>query len=357
MKNSLRTFAFGAAGAVALCAAAGAEPSLYRLELTRASASGALAMRNYPLLEVVPPAGGREAVMKRLTNVIRGARLRRIHVDDPGTPRVAKRATFLSSAHGNWYLEVAGDGSRFRYRGDIDDQKAAAAAGSKRLGGPDTLERYGRDFIERHLRTLVPVGGDEALVFMGAKYLHQGSAAEGEPFDDHVVANIAVFSREVGGTFVAGAGSKIAIWFSNSGEPVAFDVDWPIYRRSERRQDTLDITDVRRRLALYGDAPVDRIERNTTRFECGYVDQGVHKRAMGLVQMGCMVHHNGLEAEGTRYAAVEVIPIGQSVVPDAQWPVTAFIAEGRPWDRCAASPSSCAVPPAQRPRTPAGRAR
>ena len=346
MKNSLRTVVLGAAGVVALSALAGAEPSLYREELTRSGAGGALAARNVPLLDVIPPAGGREGAMKRLTEVIDRAGLRRIHVGNPGTPRVSPRATFLPGADGSWYLEVAGDGSRFRYRGHIDDQKMIAAAGPKRLGGPDTLERYGREFIARHLGSLAPLGEGETLVFMGSKYLHQGGTAEGERFDDEVVANIAIFSREVGGTFVAGAGSKIAVWFSNAGDPIGFDVDWPTYRLSEKRQDTLDIADVRRRLEAYGDAPIERVDKNMSRFECGYVDQGVYKRAMGVLQTGCMVHHDGRSAEdGTRYAAVEMIPIGKTVVSDAQWPVTGFIAAGRPWDRCVASPLSCTVPP------------
>jgi hypothetical protein len=345
MKNALRTLALSATATGTLAALGNAEPSQYRLDLTRTGAVAALEARNLPLLEVIPPAGGREAQLKRLLDVVGRTGLRRIHVANPGRTRVSPRATFLAAEDGSWYLEVAGDGSRFRYRGNVDDPKAMAAAGSKRLGGPDTLERFGREFIAQHLRSLAPLGDGEALVFMGSKYMHQGSAAEGEPWGDEVVANIAVFSREVGGTFVAGAGSKIAVWFSNTGEPVGFDVDWPAYKVSERRQDTLDIDAVRKRLGSYGDAPLERVDKNMSRFECGYVDMGVYKRAMGLLQTGCFVHHDGPSTDGARYAAVEAIPIGEPVVSDAQWPVTGFIAAGRPWDRCAAQPSSCALPP------------
>jgi hypothetical protein len=45
------------------------------------------------------------------------------------------------------------------------------------------------------------------------------------------------------------------------------------------------------------------------------------------------------------YASAEVIPLGVFVVPDPGWPVTDFIAQGLPWDRCAATPRACNEPP------------
>jgi hypothetical protein len=163
------------------------------------------------------------------------------------------------------------------------------------------------------------------------KYLRQGSASEdNQQFTSEVVANIAIFGREVYGTFVAGPGSKIAVWFSNSGEPVGFDVDWPTYQASQDIQATLPIRNVWDRLFTYADSPRELIERNTTRFECGYVDLGVHKRQGNVIQTGCFAHHDGSLPDGDlKYASIETIPLGTQVVEDSSWPVTQLIAAGQ----------------------------
>jgi hypothetical protein len=328
---------------------ASAEPSSERDRLTAVSLREGLGGRAVPLLEVVPPAGGRDGQLGTLRELLAGSPDRRIHVRNPGRLSVSDRSTMLFAADESWYLEVTGDGSRFRYRGNIDDPAEAVAAGAPGPLDLATLERLGRAFIADRLPRLIPPVEGETLVFLGSRYLREGSTTETEPFTSDVKANIAIFGRRVGDVFVAGPGSKITIWFSAAGEPVAFFADWPAYRVSDRRQATLGIAAIGDRIVKYADKPRELIEQNRTRFECGYVDLGVFKRRMGLIQAGCMLFHSG--SIGTvPYGAIETIPIGVSVLSDPQWPVTRFVASGRHWDPCKASKDLCDAPHPARPR-------
>jgi hypothetical protein len=310
--------------------AARAEGSAYRASLTEAALRTALGERVIPLLEVVPPAGGREEQLLRLQRVLDTRRDRRINGHNPSKPHISPRATTILAQDHSWYLQVGGDGSQFTYRGNIDDPaEVGAAAGFTPLNA-ETLERAGRTYIAQQLAPLVTIPDGEKLVFLGTKYLREGSATETDRrFTSAVVANIALFGREVQGTFVAGAGSKIAVWFSNTGEPVGFDVDWPTYRVLARTQATLGIDRVWERMATYVNHPLEQVKENLSRFECGYVDRGVHKRQGSVLQAGCFAHHDGRTADEFKYASIEVIPIGEPVVEDAQWPLTHFVAAGQ----------------------------
>ncbi|MGE0825411.1 MAG: hypothetical protein AB7G75_20680 [Candidatus Binatia bacterium] len=307
-----------------------AEGSPYRANVTETSLRGALGGRSIPLLEAVPPKGGRDEQLARLMKMLDASPDRRIHARDPQEPQISKRSTTMLATDGSWYLQVVGDGSRFLYRGNIDDPTEIEEAA--RFGQLDMkkLEMLGRKFITEQLASLVSLPVSDSLVFLGTKYLREGSASEkDQQFTSEVVANIALFGREVRGTYVAGPGSKIAVWFSNSGEPVGFDVDWPTYQLSRRTQSTLDINRVWDRMTRYADHPLDLIQRNTTRFECGYVDLGVHKRPGQMIQAGCTAHHDGPLPDGVKYAAIETMPIGVEVVEDSSWPVTQLIVTGQ----------------------------
>lgn len=326
-----------------------AEGSRYRAQLTEISFRGALGERSVPLLDVVPPEGRRDGQLKRLQAMVAASPDRRIHVRNPGRTRSSNRSTILFASDESWYLEVMGDGSRLRYRGNIDDRKELEQDRAVGRLEMEALERLGRNYVTQQLASLVSIPEAEKLVFLGTKYLREGSAsADDGTFTSEVVSNIAIFGREVQGTFVAGPGSKIAVWFSNRGEPVGFYIDWPTYRVSQATQATLGINDVLDRISRYADNPLGLIQTNSNRFECGYVDLGVFKRKGAPIQTGCLAHHDGPLTsplmDDLIYASIEVIPIGVRVVPDPAWPVTSFIAAGRPWDICQTSKKICAEP-------------
>ena len=323
---------------------AGSSP--YQEAITQASREQALGQQTVPLLEVVPPDGGREAQIDRLLDLLHNSSERRIHARTPGAMQRSQRSTIIFAQDHSWYLEVDGDGSRFRFRADIDNPTEVAAAAAAGRLPMDTLERLGRSYITEQLRPLVDIPDTERLVFLGTRYLRQGSATAADPtFTSEVVANIAIFGREIRGMYVAGPGSKIAVWVSNRGEIVGFDVDWPVYQVATQTQETLPIGEVRNRLYAYTETPQDLIERNTTHFECGYIDLGVHRRGRASVQPGCAVRHDGPLPDGGKYASIEIVPIGVSVVEDSDWPVTKLIATGQPWDPCQVSRTACQEPP------------
>ena len=327
---------------------ADAEGSPYRGSITMSSLRGALEEREVPLLTTVPPVGGRDGQLTRLLRSLGTSRDRRIHVRNPGTPHSSRRSTFLQSTDESWYLEVLGDGAAFRYRGNIDD--AIERQEEAGLGPLDmaTLEKLGRSFLTERLRKFVRLGPEEALVFLGTRFWREESATADESMTSAPVATLALFGREVGGTFVTGPGSKIAVWFSSRGEVVGFDVDWPTYVVSSQLQATLGIDAFLSRMADYAISPIEQIERNLSRFECGYVDVGARRRGRAPVQTGCAALHVGPLPDGTTYASTEVIPLGVDVEADPSWPVTGFVRDGRRWDDlCAAFPTACAEPPAE----------
>lgn len=318
---------------------AAAESSPERDRLTEVSLREGLGGRAVPLIEIVRPDGGREGQLARIRELLALSPDRRIHVRNPGRLSVSPRSTVLFAADESWYLEVIGDGSRFRYHGNVDDP-AEAVPGRLDLA---TLERLGRAFVAERLARLIPAVEGERLVFLGSRYLREGSTTETEPFSSEVTANIAMFGRTVDDVFVAGPGSKLTVWFSNAGEPVAFFADWPAYRRSDRRQPTLPTAGINDRVRKYADKSPDLIARNLHRFECGYVDLGVFKRSIGVIQTGCLVTHRGPTGD-FQYAAIETIPIGVTVLSDPDWPVTEFVAAGRPWKSCKTSKDTCDEP-------------
>jgi len=349
MKTVFQTFAVSILVGASLVSAplrlAQAEDSAYRASINVASLRGALGGQSVPLLKVVPPKGGRMGQLEQLRRTIGAGLARRLHLQNPGPLRSSDRSLLLPAVDGSWYLEVMGDGSAFRYRGNIDDPKEIDAAA--RFGRLDmaTLERLGSEFITKQLAPLAPLSDGERLVFLGTRYLREGSASEEDrKFTSEVVANVAIFGREVGNTYVAGPGSKIAVWFSNAGEPVGFDVDWPTYRVLPRTQKTLALGQVWERLFAYADSPQDLIKRNLSHFECGYVDLGGRKRGTAMLQAGCFALHDGPLGEDLKYASIEVIPIGEKIVRDKKWPVTQAIASKKPWDLCKASKTACVEP-------------
>src|SRR4029079_2417933 len=91
----------------------------------------------------------------------------RIHIRKTGRLSVSARSTVLFAADNSWYLEVMGDGSRFRYHGNIDDATEEGAAGESGPLDPVTLEQLGRDFIANRLTQLIPSVEGERLVFLG----------------------------------------------------------------------------------------------------------------------------------------------------------------------------------------------
>jgi hypothetical protein len=227
-------------------------------------------------------------------------------------------------------LKVSADGTRFHFRGNIDDpNELQRARGAGRMIQKDELEKIGRRFIDNALRDFVRLGADESLVFLGSKYLREEAiSADGKQRKEEVSANVAVFGREVRGVPVIGSGSKIAVWFANDRQAVGVDVDWPVYKVRQTRQAVLSRDRLFERVRATTVPTSGSAQATVSRFECGYVDLGATKRGAGI-QSGCAIHYDGRNDDGGSWARVEFVPAGEQVFADAKWPLARLISEGK----------------------------
>jgi len=247
------------------------------------------------------------------------------------------------------YLEVDEDASVFRFR--IGAATARAEASATRLD-LDELEMLGRRVLVGPLADYVPLSEADGLVFLGSQYLIEDEAnIETNETTERVVGHIALFGREVDGIFVVGPGSKLALWFTGAGNLMGFDVNWPRYDRLASMQTTLSIDDVWTRFAQYAEQEVPRPDETgdasiaTRRFECGYVDLGARKRRGASIQAGCFAHVDGFSEDGAvRIAHAEVMPIGETVERDPNWPATKAM-RGEVSDPCPDDSPGCDGPP------------
>jgi len=272
---------------------------------------------------------GRDAVVRQLMAVAarRGNPFGpRITAAGLQAARTDKRNTAFVGPNSS--LKVSADGTRFRFRGNIDDpRELERARASGRMIEKDELEKIGRNFIKEALRDFVKLGSEESLTFLGAKYLRDESISPDGKSQEEVVASIAIFGREVRGVPVIGGGSKVAIWFANDRKPVGFDVDWPVYQPLRTRQGVLARGQLFERVRATAIAPEGSGGRSVERFECGYVDLGASKRGAG-VQAGCAIHYASRNDDGTLTARVEYVPAGDKVFEDPKWPLATLIARG-----------------------------
>lgn len=321
-----------AAACALLCLPAWAEPSNYRTSLTRRSLANGFEKSSIVVLKP-DPGPGREVVARRLLSKLDGSLGRRLVATDLSEPQNSNR--ILSYIGENSALEVYGDGTRFRFRGDIDNAKGIESISTGKLSDAD-LESLGRAFIAKALGDFVKSDRDNSITFLGTRYLRSGATDLNGRIEDKVIANIAIFGREVDGIPVVGSGSKIVVWFTNDRNPIAFDVDWPRYRATEENQRILSRERLQARVEATTIASIESLDAKVSRFECGYVDLGATRRE-NFIQSGCMVAYDGrskpLNAAGetVAWASAEFVPAGVNVLEDSRWPLANYIVrEGEP---------------------------
>ncbi|CBE67951.1 MAG: hypothetical protein F9K13_04360 [Candidatus Methylomirabilis oxygeniifera] len=328
-----RTAALLTAGFVLTAAALSANElrkghSDYLASLTERSLKKAFPARSVRLLEVAPGPGRAAAAKAILARLERGDLGRRLRLADL-KPRTADRRvlSFLGEAG---YLDVMADGSKLRVRGAIDDTKEIERAGAGRIE-KKALEDLGRRFVREALSPLVKLGKGETLMFLGVRYLYDGEAgteaATASQERERVIASIAIFGREVAGLPIVGSGSKVAVWFDNSREPVGFDVDWPVYRVSSRVQRVLSQAELARRIATTTVPLGGTKDITVRRFECGYVDLGATRRTK-VMQAGCSIAFEGRGEGGEVWGRTEFVPAGRPALKEARWPLANALAAG-----------------------------
>ena len=243
----------------------------------------------------------------------------------------------------DWTLQVVADGTRVSYRNvaQLDGALATARPVEERLD-QETLEALGRRFIGDSLREFITLGSSDEILPLYSEFQIAGGGEVREnqslPEAEQVVANTVVFTRAIDGVPVVGGGSKIVVTFLNDGTAVAFDFDWPQYRKTGRQQEVLPIDEIRGRSSRVLTLGLDAPGVNVTRFECGLFDPGVRKRdAAAPVQSACFVqadrrnivdpelHRRDPESGHTVTAIAQAIPAGALIERDDRWPEAAAL--------------------------------
>jgi hypothetical protein len=332
-RKSVRWTTAGLAAALmAWASAAAAVDSPQRVELMRRSVAQGLGRAQVVLLSRLAGAGSL-AVAQLLLGRFAA----------PGNPITTRGAVETTQARDHvfhsgpgWSLRVYGDGSRASYRNDVelDRRQNLARPVSERLS-LGRLETLGRIFMSKQLKGVVRLGPGEALVPLFTRHQVKGggSTAEGaKPVPEKVVASTIVFGRTVNGVHIIGPGSKVAITFANDGTPVAFDYDWPVYRRTGRSQSLLSTAELKSRADDLLTVKLDTEGVSLKRMECGYFDLGArHHDPEALVQAACSyqyskrtivdpeLHRSDPASGHVMGAFMQAIPAAQSVEPDHGW--------------------------------------
>ena len=326
--------------------------SEYRLEQSARSLKSALDGRTVPLLKAKGPRGGAKLRMQKLVEALSASKALPANLK-----LVAKDGdSMLAAGDDGGYLEVDKDASSFRFR---RGGESFSTQGSQERMSNSELESRGRAVLEKFFAPILFAGSSsiQETRFLGGRYIIDDvvELATGRELSN-VVANIAVFGREVQGVSVVGPGSKAAIFLSPQGELIGFDVDWPDYKVLGKKQTSAPISEVADRFAKFSDRDVplsggtqsdDGSETHFVTldlFECGYIDLGPRKRRGAKIQTGCAAQVSGYSGDGSvRLAYVEVLPIGVKVERDKSWVVTDEIRGRRP-KPCRSKDPSCAEP-------------
>lgn len=264
-----------------------------------------------------------------------------------------KRNDRIRAMGDTWRLDIFGDGSGAEFL----DQAATARAHDSGLDpskamSAQALETAGRAYIDRTLSKVVVLHAGERLVPVATSFRTEGGVAkDGSMAYSAVVANRIIFSREINGIPVVGAGSKVAITFLNDGSVESFRYDWPNYVRTERVQHLAGTRDILRRVQRVAGVRTNRevsgvitvppnIESMTQPMslgdtaqlqdlKCGYYDPGFMNRdPQAPVQAGCyyhVVHRQGVDPYVTTAAYSGAVPSAKLPERDSRWPEAAVL--------------------------------
>ncbi len=287
-----------------------------------------------PLLKVKPGPGA-TSVVQTLQSILDGRYGSRFQLAT-AQQRSLKAGQVIRLEQGTTALTVYGDGSRFKFRGDIDNPDYIRKNRSQNRLEAEELESRGRTVVSS-LGNLISMGSDEKLIFLGTRYLKNANipvqAARQRTMTIEVVANIALFGREVKGVPVLGRGSLVAVWFDNSGDCIGLDVNWSPLEITSQTQEVLSWSALKDRIAQLA-VPLKSSARNQVKHVmCGYVDQGAGRQGHYL-QAGCALAYESLRRPGDapemefRSAFVELIPAAREVQDDPFWQHARHLASG-----------------------------
>jgi hypothetical protein len=264
-------------------------------------------------------------------------------------PPLARRTpgSFEEVSHGDWTLQILGDGTAARYRAlEVSKRAHSLAKEESQRTASDALVREGRAFIESTLAAVIVLGPDEKLVPLGVDYRFEaGQNLKTLEVTRSVVANRIVFGRTIHDVPIVGGGSRVVLTFANDGSLESFQYDWPTYRAANM-QTAANLENllerVKRVISHRSGSPMStfpftgtksrgtegiELFKNTVlqKLNCGYYDPGYASRdASAPVQLGC-VYHVVRGFPGDRMGFAGAIPGAVEIEPDLAWPEASIL--------------------------------
>ena len=271
MKKAIATIVCSAAVLLAFSVTpVQAGDSLHLVQLSQRSAAQALKGVSAPVL--ARKAGpGKEEALNTLANSL-GASTRclvgwspfKTEADGPG----------LLLRGDGWTLSVADSGQHIRYGTESAERLPYVLEAAR--PSDSAIESWGRGFVLNELKSIVRLGPNEELVFLGTRFENIGmidAKGSGPTFVRQVVA---VFGRRIGDLNVIAAGSKVAVIMTVDSRITGFDVDWPEYQTTQSVEIGADIGTVedRAQQMSLGDLQKRAPGEVVKRLGCGYHDGG-----------------------------------------------------------------------------------
>jgi hypothetical protein len=246
-----------------------------------------------------------------------------------------------------WQLDVIGDGTGAEFIDHAAESRAhALGVVPAKAPSANQLEAAGRDFIRQHLSKVIVLQAGERLVpEVAAARTETTIRRNGVLQSQEVVANRVVFTREINGIPVVGAGSKVTITFLNDASIESFRYDWPKYAPTRLVAALLPSAEILQRVQRIigvrtNTSPTLKVRvpglvtAATTvalgasslleRLACGYYDPGyLNRAAQAPVQAGCYYHvvqFAGTADAVTVAAYSGAVPAAARADADVQWP-------------------------------------
>lgn len=302
---------------------AAAKPTAHREELDMRSRTRGMDRKTVPLLvrTVGPGSESRTADVVSLFKDSGGS----VHTRD--LKKYETKHDYVWAEGEGWFVQVRGNGDWIRYR-RTDYLHSYKNPHRALKDAPNEARMVGvaQSFVRSELAALVPLDRNEKLEhFRTVRETYGSEHRATREKSESVISTEVVFTRQINGVDVLGAGSKVMVMLANDGAVVGFDVDWSLFEDVGVQENIVELPVIKGRSVAATMVAKDGRSNRLSRYECGYFDVGSARADPGaFLQPACISHllttnslASGIVVNG---GLIEVTPAGENPERDSAWP-------------------------------------